>query len=768
MAKPNGTPPGFPSLDSFDSTPKPKPKTKPSRGPRGGIRKRLLWQIMHKKGYFPAAIFLLGLIISFGAWPTARDWELGALGYGLIPVAAWITAFAFILRYMRIWLKGYWQYWLGSALAVTVSLGILSMLDTTDGVMAEASLGGYWGGYLGGHPLWLGAVKIAAILLISPLLLVPREAAPLYEKAGHKSLDATRVASIWTGRHLKLLFKYLASHRPSISISKSPSGDLEQVPPEQADEPVPASQAREPRAGAAISPGPFEEDEEPPPEPRRKLAGKGKRGGRGWQLPSPELLSVGENRPMPQNVLEDMARHIEETLAEHRVEVAVDDIRTGPRVLRFGLVPGWVKKYRDSKGGSKEKDEPGTEMSRVKVQSILVREKDLALALKTPYLRLEAPVPGEALVGLEVPNPYPRTVALRSVTESSAFQKIAAAGKLPVALGEDTGGTPVAADLSELPHLLIAGATGSGKSVCINAVVASLLLTCSPEVVRLLMVDPKRVELTPFNGIPHLIAPVIVDTDEVLVVLRAIQNEMLRRYQLMEEMGVRNIGGYNRKAQERLPYLVIIIDELADLMMAAAYEVEQSLVRLAQLGRATGIHLILATQRPSVNVVTGLLKANIPARIAFVVASQVDSRVILDSVGAEKLLGKGDTLLLTSDSPKPKRVQGTFVDDTDIEKLVEFWKAQSGPPLPEIPLDEDAYSESGDADEDDPELLERAREVAERSPSVTPSLLQRRLQIGYPRALQLVHAMEEEGLIPAFSESSSFTGSSTLRDLNED
>ena len=760
MAKPNTMPPGFPSMDSFSTPSKPKP----SRRRKVGTRKPLLSQLMHKKGYFLAMAFPAALIISFGAWPMARDWELGALGYGLIPVAAWITAFAFTLRYRRIWAKGYWQYWLGSALAVTLSLGILSMLDATDGVMAEASFGGYWGGYLGGHPLALGALKMAAILLISPMLLVPRKAARLYKRAGEKSLRATRRGSVWTGRHLKLLFMYLARHHPSIKIPKFRSGAVAREPSEQANEPVSASRARVRKTSASIPPEFDAVAEEPNPEPRSKVATKGKPAGGGWQLPSPELLSKGESRPMPQNVLDQMAKHIEDTLAEHRVEVAVDDIRTGPRVIRFGLVPGWVKKYRESRGNSKEKDEPGVEMSRVKVQSILVREKDLALALKTPYLRLEAPVPGEALVGLEVPNPYPRTVALRSVTEVPAFQKIAAAGGLPVALGEDTGGSPVVADLSELPHLLIAGATGSGKSVCINAIVASLLLTCSPELVRLLMVDPKRVELTPFNGIPHLIAPVIVDTDQVLVVLKSVQNEMLRRYRLLEEIGVRNIVGYNKKAQERLPYLVIVIDELADLMMAAAYEVEQSLVRLAQLGRATGIHLILATQRPSVNVVTGLLKANIPARIAFVVASQVDSRVILDSVGAEKLLGKGDTLLLTSDSPKPKRVQGTFVDDADIEKLVEFWKAQSGPPLPEIPLDEDSDSE--DEDEDDQELLERAREIAERSPSVTPSLLQRRLQIGYPRALKLVQAMEEEGLIPSFSESGSFTGPGSGRGIS--
>ena len=239
----------------------------------------------------------------------------------------------------------------------------------------------------------------------------------------------------------------------------------------------------------------------------------------------------------------------------------------------------------------------------------------------------------------------------------------------------------------------------------------------------------------------------IVDTDQVLVVLRAIQNEMLRRYKLMEAMGVRNIEGYNKKSSDFMPFLVIIIDELADLMMTAAYEAEKGLVRLAQLGRATGIHLILSTQRPSVNVVTGLLKANIPARIAFAVASQVDSRVILDTIGAEKLLGEGDMLLLTSDSPKPKRVQGTFVHDREIDKLVEFWRSQSGPPLPEIPLEERGYTDHDDDNYDDLDLLNRARELAERYQQLSPSVLQRRLQIGYSRAMLIMELLEEEGLI---------------------
>ena len=319
-----------------------------------------------------------------------------------------------------------------------------------------------------------------------------------------------------------------------------------------------------------------------------------------------------------------MARHVERTLADHGVNVEVKDIKAGPRIVRFGLVPGWVPRKGDAaraastQGSSTEENEPAQgERSRVKVQSILMREKDLALALQTPYLRIEAPVPGEALVGLEVPTPAPTKVHLRDVMEAHSFGLLAAKGGLPIALGQDTSGSPVTMDLASMPHMLIAGATGSGKSVCINSVVASLLLTKPPDQLRLLMVDPKRVELTPFNGIPHLIMPVIVEVDQVNVALRGLMREMLRRYKKMEEVGARNIAAYNSKSDERLPFLVLVVDELADLMIAGGFEVEQNLVRLAQLGRATGIHLVLATQRPSVNVVTGLLKANVPTRAAF-------------------------------------------------------------------------------------------------------------------------------------------------------
>ena len=389
------------------------------------------------------------------------------------------------------------------------------------------------------------------------------------------------------------------------------------------------------------------------------------------------------------------------------------------------------------------------ERRRVQVGSILAREKDLALAISAPSLRFE-PVPGEALLGLELPTPTPSKVTMREVMESADFRKIVGKGGLPIALGADAGGEPVAMDLAALPHMMIAGATGSGKSVCINSIIASFLMTKPPDQLRMLMIDPKQVELTPFNGIPHLVLPVITDVDEVSPMLKGLVREMNRRYKQMSEINTRNIAGYNAKAKEPLPYIVLIVDELADLMMVGGAEVEHSLVRLAQMGRASGIHLVLATQRPSKEVVTGLLKANVPAKVAFAVATQVNARVILDAVGAEKLLGKGDMLLANNDSPQPRRVQGTLVLDEEIEQLVDFWLDQKGPPLPAINLDDsvDADDDREDADGGvDESMLEKARELALRNPHLTSSLLERRLKIGGSRAAQILEELEEEGLV---------------------
>ena len=696
-------------------------------------------------------------ILVFSLSVVVRNWLLGVLGYGLIPVTAWIVCFLLVLRYKNEWIPRYSRAWLGSALLVAVSLGIMSMFHASSGVMKGASLGGYWSQYIGGGPLPLGAFKVAVLILLVPLILFPRPSSTAYVRVARRILLVSAIVLLWLWVEAQQFGRALAARRFSGPTGYGPGRYARRFS---------LSFRRSWRSTFGVSRA------RPRPLPsvagsvgarrsrRQRSVHEGRKGVRvsgGWQLPSIELLSKGEDRPVPSTVLDGIARHIEETLMEHRVEVAVKDVRTGPRVIRFGLVPGWMKNSREAKGTrTRGTSAPNIEMSRVKVQSILMREKDLALALKTPYLRLEAPVPGESLVGLEMPSPYPRTVVLRSVAESPPFQKIAAKGGLPIALGEDTAGEPVVADLTDLPHILIAGATGGGKSVCINSMVASLLLTRSPNKLRFLMVDPKRVELTPFNGIPHLLAPVIVNSEEVLAVLKGVQDEMFRRYRLMEDQAVRNIEGYNKKASDPLPLLVIVIDELADLMMAAAYETEQALVRLAQLGRATGIHLILATQRPSVNVVTGLLKANIPARIAFAVASQVDSRVILDSVGAERLLSKGDMLLLTSDSPKPRRVQGTFVHDREIEKLVEFWRIQSGPPLDNIPL-QGSYPDASGNGFDEDELLDQARELAGRYRHISPSVLQRRLQVGYARAMRLMDLLEQEGSVvgsPQLSEGS--------------
>ena len=355
-------------------------------------------------------------------------------------------------------------------------------------------------------------------------------------------------------------------------------------------------------------------------------------------------------------------------------------------------------------------------------------------------------MPGAALVGLEVPVPMPTKVHLRAVMETPEFRKLAGKGGLPIAMGQDTGGAPVALDLVSLPHMLIAGATGSGKSVQINSIIASFLLTKTPDQLRMLMVDPKRVELTPFNGIPHLIQPVIVEPEEVTEALRGLNREMIRRYKMMEGMAVRNIEVYNERNEEKMPFLVLIVDELADLMMVSGFEVEQNLVRLAQLGRAAGIHLLLATQRPSVNVVTGLLKANIPARCAFAVSGQVDSRVILDSVGAEKLMGKGDALILHKESIKPQRMQGALVYDEEVEALVKFWQEQEGPPLTDIDLI------SGDEEEEgsgrvDVQQMDLARDLAARHPNLSTSVIQRRLKVGGERAEEILETLEEEGYL---------------------
>lgn len=482
-----------------------------------------------------------------------------------------------------------------------------------------------------------------------------------------------------------------------------------------------------------------------------------------WQMPSPDVFKNAPENPISQDELRDTAQAITNTLGEYGVEVEIGQVRPGPTVTMYGLVPGWVRRqkiHREvDKEGNPVRDESGRqitkrveEKTRVKVDTILAREKDLALALKTPAIRIETPAMGRSLVGIEVPNPTASLVTLRSVMESHEYQKIRKSAHLPIALGRASGGDDVVFDLAKMPHLLVAGATGSGKSFCLNTIVSCLITEKSPSQLRLLLVDPKRVELTPYNGIPHLMAPVIVETDTVVGYLKGLIREMFDRYRRMEEVGVRNIEAYNKRMPDKMPFLCVVVDELADLMMTAAFDVEQSLCRLAQLGRATGIHLIIATQRPSVDVVTGLIKANFPSRISFSVTSQVDSRTILDTAGAEKLLGRGDMLYQPLDANKPARVQGVFLSDQEIEELINHWKSIPWAPVEPIDLlgDNDMPDEAEAEIDEKPNrdnMMDKAMELALSHRKLSTSLLQRRLRIGYPRAARLMDQLEEEGVV---------------------
>ncbi len=463
-------------------------------------------------------------------------------------------------------------------------------------------------------------------------------------------------------------------------------------------------------------------------------------------LPPIDLLAPAASSPDQSANARYQAQIIEDTLRGFGVPAQVVEVNYGPTVTQFGVKPGSITK-RLSDGSVVEQ--------RVRVSKINSLINDLALALAAAPIRIETPVPGRPIVGIEVPNHDTSLVSLRGAMESPSFRR--KKGNLPVALGKGVNGSVAVFDLAAQPHLLIAGATGSGKSVCINAVITNLLMTHPPERLKMLMIDPKMVELTSFNGLPHLIAPVVTDFEQVAGALAWVTREMERRYKAFAAAGARNIGGYNRKVKssERLPFMVVIIDELADLMMLAADEVERYITRIAQMARATGIHLIIATQRPSTDVVTGLIKANFPARIAFAVSSQIDSRVILDSPGAEKLLGKGDMLYMAPDSPKLARLQGCFVSDAEIKNVVAYWKRTGSMAAPR-PTEEDAAENNAaqplpwagileEANKDD--MLKQAIQLVMEQQRASATFLQRKLGIGYPRASRLMDQLEEEGVI---------------------
>jgi S-DNA-T family DNA segregation ATPase FtsK/SpoIIIE len=510
-----------------------------------------------------------------------------------------------------------------------------------------------------------------------------------------------------------------------------------------------------------------------------------------------DLLEPGSEQDIDQYFLLEQARVIEDTLSSFGAPGKVVEVNSGPVITQFGVEPDYIER----RGGR----------NRVKVSAIAALDKDIALALAAKSIRIEAPVPGKGFVGIEVPNAQAALVSLRDVMSSEEHQRMAKKTSLAIGLGQSVDGSPISADLTNMPHLLIAGTTGSGKSVCVNAIISCLLLQNTPDDLQMIMVDPKRVELTGYNGIPHLISNVVVDLERIIGVLKWVQREMDERYRKLNERVCRNIQEYNRKAErdgfQKLAYLVVIIDELADLMMLAPDETEKLIARLAQMARATGIHLIISTQRPSVDVVTGLIKANFPARIAFAVASGVDSRVILDQPGADRLLGRGDMLFQAPDASAPVRMQGVYVSDPELDRITRYWKEQaiaakrggtfspfpkphdSSEPLLEMPtarserygyeqrptapatpqppqpppsptnqrsfwaeVDEivaESKSENlVDGDEED-DLYSEAVEVVRSLNKASVSLLQRRLRIGYTRAARLIDLMEQRGIIGA-------------------
>jgi S-DNA-T family DNA segregation ATPase FtsK/SpoIIIE len=726
-------------------TPDKPRKTKGKPAKQGSLLHFPGWRIALR---IIAVAVIVGLLSwqwpNISSWANSvRDETLRLFGWGLL-----LLIIALVILGMVLWsrrkispsLVRFRQWWGGIAYTFAVW-----------GILAYWGLGGSIGQYLIGFPdsSFLGIPRITGLILAGIALTTPGTFA-----------SATRKANSWLGRQLQ------RRPAPEPTIIETPP-PITMMPPPRPEPPPPTSST------PPITPTPLVAAEKwpiptptppasiPTQEELRQVAQEVWRkygespslvSDDGWRLPPIDILDSTQEVEFGQADNLQRARLIEEALASYGVEAKVVQINAGPTVTQFGVEPGWDRKMKEIR----ERDKDGNvtirleevSKTRVKVDKITALANDLALALAAPSIRIEAPVPGKPVVGIEVPNTILGMVNLRGVIETSSFQKLSAKSRLILALGKGAGGEAVVGDLAKMPHLLIAGATGSGKTVCLNSIICCLLLHNSPNSIRFIMVDPKRVELTPFNSIPHLAVPVIVDTNKALSTLRWLNQEMDKRYQKLAAASARNIEGYNkdREGEEKLPYLVLVIDELADLMMAGFDEVEHILCRLAQLARATGIHLVVATQRPSVDVVTGLIKANFPTRISFAVTSQVDSRTILDIGGAEKLLGRGDMLYMPTEAAKPKRLQGCYVSDAETERLVYFWGSQRKEEMPSLQIEGVSVpaSASRSTYPQDP-LLESARQLLEEHKHISTSFLQRKLRIGYPRAARIMEQLEEEG-----------------------
>ena len=690
-------------------------------------------------------------IVSWATDVTQSTIELFGWGLILIVAAVFIILGLIWRRQLSAWARRWklhlWNRWVGAA----------SFFFAIWGVLALFNLGGSFGLRLIGYQLVIGVLRVLGLFVLGVVLMAPQSCYRLMVR-----LLSWLILQL--GEYLNRVKRKRVSRiatRPAVATVTTPpttTSTLRVTTPAS----LPETSQRletEPKQKEMVTPA---ADSTELKQGLRQVAQEvWRKYGEapelvdieGWKLPPIDILDKTSDIEFSEADNVQRARLIEEALASYGVEAKVVQINAGPTVTQFGVEPGWDRKVREKRvrdnDGKATVEREEVSRTRVKVERITSLANDLALALAAPSIRIEAPVPGQSIVGVEVPNVTSSMVNLRGVIETSAFQKIEARSKLGLALGKGAGGEAVAADLARMPHLLIAGATGSGKTVCLNTIICCLLMHNIPHEIQLIMVDPKRVELTPFNSIPHLATPVIVDTKKAVGTLRWLNQEMDRRYQTLATSGSRNIAVYNRnkEGKERLPYLILVIDELADLMMAGFDEVEHILCRLAQLARAVGIHLVVATQRPSVDVVTGLIKANFPTRISFAVTSQVDSRTILDGGGAEKLLGKGDMLYMPTEAGKPKRLQGCFVSDTEIERLVYFWGSQRKEEAVQLKIEEvTAPIVTPGNKESLPEdpLLKSARQLLEEHKHISTSYLQRKLRIGYPRAARIMEQIQEE------------------------
>ena len=727
--------------------------------------------------------YLLPLTGIFGA---ARNALVSLFGLHVFTVIGLLAGLGVLLAMHREYLlKRHRRHVAGAALFLVFLAGLFGLWhpDTHVGEvnLAQTSAGGTLGALI--TTTWWSTLLWAALLPASYAMLWPLTA----QRLAREAPPATWRVLVWlwslglhrhAGRGVVAVYQRARGNRAAPALT----------PPELEDEPVPLEtirkrKAREAELAAAVEQlaplpdpvinGPTDLDGKPVaqlPMDMETPISEWRHAADGWQLPPLKLLKKVEVKAKSGADNQRRADLITQTLASFGVDAAVVEINEGPTVTQFGVEPGWDVKTRmvterDATGraildptGNARQNEVEVARTRIRVNRITALQNDLALALAAPALRIEAPVPGKPMVGIEVPNGTTSVVSLRSMMESESYQQFAQKAALPIALGAGVSGEAVSADLARMPHLLIAGATGSGKSVCLNTIITGLLMNYSPEELRFVMVDPKRVELTAFGSIPHLaFSEIVVEMDRVVGTLQAVINEMENRYRRFAQVGVRNIEKYNEKPANgrKLPYWCVVIDELADLMIAAPFQVEQQLVRLAQLARATGIHLVVATQRPSVDVITGLIKANFPTRIAFAVSSSIDSRTILDQGGAEKLLGKGDMLYVPPDAQKPKRVQGVYVSDEEIEAVVNFWTADRFKKLRPEKYDQEleraleqaeSIGSDGSTAGEDP-MLEKAIDVAKGSRTLSTSMLQRKLGIGYPRAAKVMDLLEERGVV---------------------